>query len=313
MSKHLVLGAGGFIGKHLVEALAQQADSQVVAFGRFSQYRDSTPQPFDTLQNVTLKTGDFLNRDDLDTVLEGVDYVFHLISSTNPAVSSNDPFIDIDTNVRGSVNLFELCVKHNVKKVIFLSSGGTVYGDIRSESISEDMVPQPRSPYGIGKLTIENYLRYFKFTNGLDYVVYRVANPYGPGQNIHGKQGVVPIFMHKFLEHQPVTIYGDGSMVRDYLYIDDLIQLIMRSYPRQNQHSEYNLGSGQGISINDIFDNIQRCTGYSVEKNHLDAPATFVHKSVLDISRYVGEFGAYDFTSLEKGMENTWDYVKQLG
>lgn len=313
MSRHIVLGAGGFIGQHLVQALAQEQDDTVIAFGRFSGHDKQAPsQLFEDLVNVETVAGDFLNRDEVDNALSNVDYVFHLISSTTPAVSNNDPFIDIDTNVRGSIELFELCVKHKVKKVIFLSSGGSVYGDIDSESISELTAPQPKSPYGIGKLTIENYLRYFKSTANLDYIVYRVANPYGPGQNIYGKQGVIPIFMHKFLTHEPVTVYGDGSMVRDYLYIDDLIHLIVRSYHKENQQNEYNLGSGHGESVNNIFEDIQRCAGYAVERNFLDTPATFVRRIVLDVGRYTNEFGDCKLVSLNEGMKRTWDYVKKL-
>jgi UDP-glucose 4-epimerase len=268
--------------------------------------------PFHELPNVKVVAGNFMNRDEIENALDGADYIFHLISSTTPAESNNDPFIDIDTNVRASIQLFESCVKHNVKKVIYLSSGGSIYGDIRKERISEIVAPQPKSPYGIGKLTVENYLRYFKSTSNLDYIVYRVANPYGPGQNIYGKQGVIPIFMHKFLTHEPVIIYGDGTMVRDYLYIDDLIQLITRSYMKDNKYSEYNLGSGRGESVNDIYSNIQLCADYSVEKQFMNVPATFVHKSVLDISRYEREFGYHDFTSLADGMQRTWEYVKRL-
>lgn len=308
-----MLGAGGFIGQHLIHRLATDSQDSVVAFGHFPSYRQSGEGPFSGLPNVQHFIGDLLNRDEVNEALKGVDYVFHLISSTTPAASQADPYIDLETNVRGSVELFDLCTQHGVKKVIFLSSGGTVYGDVGMESISEDTVPKPRSPYGIGKLTIENYLRYFKFTSSLDYVVYRVANPYGPGQNIYGKQGIIPIFMHRFLEQQPVTIYGDGSMVRDYLYIDDLIDMIVTTYALPNKHSEYNLGSGVGESVNEIYDNIADCASYTVDKQYIEASPTFVQKSVLDITRYKNEFGAHTFVSLAEGMKRTWQYVKQLG
>lgn len=312
MSRIVVFGAGGFIGQHLVRALAQSPDDQIVAFDRFSKLANGTDHPFQELPNVELIAGNFLNREEVSNALEGAAYVFHLISSTNPAASSKDPFIDIDTNVRSSVELFELCVEQGVKKVIFPSSGGTVYGDTDNGLINENTVPMPRSPYGIGKLTVEHYLRYFKFTSGLDYVVYRIANPYGPGQNIFGKQGVIPIFMHKFLLKEPVTIYGDGSMIRDYLYIDDLVQMMVKSYAADNHFNEYNIGSGVGESVNDILKNIEACTGQQAQKEYIEVPPTFVHKSVLDIDRFVAEFGAQSFTELSDGMRKTWEYVKQL-
>jgi len=312
MSKHLVLGAGGFIGQHLVRRLADNGADEIVAFDRFSRLREGAPGPFDDLSNVSYVLGDFLNRDEIDSALNEVDYVFHLVSTTTPAASNADPFIDIDTNVRGSVELFELCVKHNVKKVIFPSSGGTVYGDVQPQTIGEKIAPQPRSPYGIGKLTIEHFLRFFKSSAGLDYIVYRIANPYGPGQNIYGKQGVIPIFMHKFLVREPVTIYGDGSMVRDYVYIDDLVSMIINSYAKPSNFNEYNLGCGKGESVNTIYEAIARHTGYHVGKKFLEIPATFVQKSILDISRYEQEFDTFTFTTLDEGLERTWAYVKEL-
>lgn len=312
MSKIIIFGANGFIGKHLVQRLSQTSDHKIVAFGRFSDYQRGAVSPLKEYPNVQIVAGDFFNRSEVAAVLDGADYVFHLISTTTPATSNDDPFIDVQTNVLGSIELFELCAERNVKKIIFLSSGGTVYGDINSDAITEQAIPQPRSPYGIGKLTIEHYLRYFKFTSKLDYTVYRVANPYGPGQNIYGKQGVIPIFMHKFLTGQPITIFGTGDMVRDYIYVEDLANMIVESYARINHHDIYNLGSGKGVTVNQIIKAIETCSGHSVEKNYLPAPPTFLQKSVLSVDRYIGEFKIRPTTSLDNGIKKTWEYVKEI-
>lgn len=307
-----VLGANGFIGRNLVTALAANQENEIVAFDRFSDYQRSSSHPFDDFENVTIKAGDFFNRQDVTDAIDGADYVFHLVTATTPASSDNDPFIDVDTNVKSSVELFDICTQTGVKKVIFLSSGGTVYGDIDSNMISELEVPAPRSPYGIGKLTIEHYLRYFKFTRGLDYIVYRVANPYGPGQNIHGQQGVIPIFMHRLLTGQPITVYGDGTMVRDYLYIDDLINMIVGSYDKDNQYSEYNLGSGAGSSVNELITAIEEGSGKQFTKEHVGIPPTFVTSSVLDSNRFYKEFGLRPQLELKDGIMRTWDYVQEI-
>lgn len=312
MSKIVVFGAGGFIGQHLVRRFAKEPDHTIIAFGRFADYQHGATSPFAEYPNVQLVSGDFFNHRDLDGAIDGADYVFHLVTTTTPATSNDDPFIDIETNVRGSIELFELCTKHQVKKVIFLSSGGSVYGAIDSTAINERTLPEPRSPYGIGKLTIEHFLRYFKFTKNLNYVVYRVANPYGPGQNIYGRQGVIPIFMHKFLSNQPITVYGDGNMVRDYIYIDDLIDMLAGSYAKPNKYNEYNLGSGHGVSVNELINAIETCASHRVEKEYMPAPATFLEKNVLDIDRFVEEFDIKPATSLEDGMQRTWDYVKKF-
>jgi UDP-glucose 4-epimerase len=313
MGKIVVFGADGFLGRHLVKKLTLVDPSrQIIAFDKFSSYQVGSGHVYEAFPNVHITPGDFFNRHDVQDSLVDCDYAFHLISTTNPATSIDDPFIDIDTNIRSSVELFELCVEANVKKMIFFSSGGTVYGNVDSSLISEQMVPRPQSPYGIGKLAIENYMRYFKNKHGLKYIVYRIANPYGPGQNIYGKQGVVPIFMHKFLNKEPVTVFGDGNMVRDYLYIDDLMNMVVDSYSKNNLYDEYNIGSGNGKTVNDLLKAIEDCTGISIEKSSRETPPTYVEKSVLDIKRFVDEFGLQPQISLEDGIRKTWDYVKEL-
>lgn len=312
MSKIVILGADGFIGRHLAIKLAQNSSDTIIAFDRFSAYQNGEEHPFNPFNNITMVAGNFFNRIDLAEVLTETDFLFHLISSTNPAASNSDPFIDIDTNVRSSIELFELCVEKKVGKVIFLSSGGTVYGDVDDEAINELAAPAPRSPYGIGKLTIEHYLRYFKFTHDLNYIIYRVANPYGPGQNILGKQGVVPIFMNKFITKQPITIYGEGTMTRDFIFIDDLIEMIAVSYAKSARFNEYNIGSGNGKTVKEIVEAIETCAGYTVQKEHVPTPATYIEKSVLDISRFVSEYSIKPSTTLEDGIKKTWNYVEKL-
>jgi len=313
MNKIVVFGGDGFIGRHLVKRLASYNKSnEIYVFDRFSTYQTDSGHPFKKINNVQIVRGNFFNRDEVNDVLKGATYVFHLISSTNPATSQNDPLIDIDTNIRSSVELFQLCAEHKVKKVIFFSSGGTVYGDIDSKMIREDSAPQPLSPYGIGKLTIEHYLRYFKHTHNLNYIVYRVANPYGPGQNIYGKQGVIPIFMHRYITHEPLTIYGDGAMMRDYIYIDDLISMVSESYDKQNKNEVYNIGNGKGVNINELVTAIEACSQYAIDKKHIESPSTYIQNSVLDTSLFTKEFNLKPTISLEEGIKRTWDYVKEI-
>lgn len=312
MSKIVVFGGDGFIGKHLVRRLAIGSSDIIHVFDRFSSYQTGSKKPFNDLDNVYATSGNFFNREEVNNVLEGAEYVFHLISSTNPATSINDPFIDIDTNIRSSIELFQLCVDQGVRKIIFISSGGTVYGNVDNERIPETSIPRPLSPYAIGKITIEHYLRYFKHTHGLESITYRVANPYGPGQNIYGKQGVVPIFMHKYVAHEPITIFGDGEMMRDYIYIDDLISMIVGSYNKSNSEELYNIGNGKGVSVNEIVAAIEQHAGYSVKKSSMATPPTYIQKSVLDIDRFVTEFGIEPSIDLNEGIKRTWDYVKKL-
>lgn len=308
----LVIGADGFIGKHLVYELVTKGYS-VRAFDRFRDYTIEGTHEFSSSEKIELFPGDFNNREDLATALQGVTYVFHLVSTTNPFLSANDPFIDIDTNIRGSVELFDLCAKDkHIKKVVFFSSGGTVYGEQTSPMLHEELALKPQSPYAIGKVTIENYLRYFKKSHGLNHITYRIANPYGAGQNLLAKQGVIPIFLHRVINDEPVTVFGDGSMVRDYLYISDVARIIVDTFSKENKHDAYNLGSGGGRSVNDLVLAIEAVTGKKVQVVHTEIPPTFVHTSVLDTKRLGEEFGVHPEISLEEGIKRTWEYVKDI-
>lgn len=310
MSKIVVLGARGFIGKHLVKRLAANRHDTIVSFDRPIKEDEISAKP-EKIDNVAYIEGDFHNKDDLRNVLKDADYVFHLVTATTPATSNNDPLIDIDLNIRRSVELFELCVEYGVKKIVFPSSGGTIYGNTKTDVIDELTVPQPQSPYGIGKLTVEHYLRYFKALHGIDYVIYRIANPYGPGQNIHGKQGVIPIFMSSLMEGSQIKVFGDGTMVRDYIYISDLINMMVETFKLNGNFSEYNVGSGSGSSINEIIENIENCSGLRFNKTFLDAPSSFVNKSVLSIERFNNEFGIKPVVDLNSGIRRTWEYVQE--
>lgn len=309
-----VFGADGFLGRHLVLKLANDKNTTVTAFDRFSSLkRDSSYiHPFTSHNNINIVPGDFFNRDEINEVIVGADYVFHLISSTTPAASINDPFIDIDTNIRGSVELFKLCSEAKVKKVIYFSSGGSVYGSVNSDGIEETTNLAPLSPYAIGKVTIENYLAYFHTTHQLDYITYRIANPYGPGQNIQGKQGVIPIFMRHFLEHEPITVFGDGEMVRDYIYIDDLVNMVYYSFDKNTKSNTYNIGSGYGTSVNQLIDAIERKSNIIPKKISKETPSVYVERSVLSIDQFINEFNMKPVVNLEDGIERTWNYVKSV-
>lgn len=312
MAKVVIFGGNGFIGRHLVKGLSENKADEIYVFDRFSDSDTKEKTIFDNIDNVHPVHGDFFNRNEVNEVLKDTVYVFHLISTTNPVTSYKDPLVDIDTNVRGSIELFQACAENKVKRIVFLSSGGTVYGEIDSEKISELAIPRPFSPYGIGKLTIEHYLNYFFRSYGTEYTVYRVANPYGPGQNIEGKQGVIPIFINQFLKNGSVKIYGDGSMTRDYIYIDDVIQMILRSFRSSDANGVYNLGSGKGASINEIVHAIESCAGYSIRKEFSEAPINYVRSSVLDTTLFIEQFGFEPLLPLEEGIKKTWNYVVNI-
>lgn len=305
MAKCLILGANGFLGSHLVDSLAQRHHT-VRAFDRF----DSDIRFFNH-KNIQMRTGDFLNRHDLREALKGVDYVFHFISTTTPFTAEDDPLIDIETNIKMSVELFDECVKQKIQKIIFPSTGGAMFGANNDRTLfSETMTPQPLSPYAIGKLAIEHYLHYFEKKYTVASVVFRISNPYGERQAMHSKQGVIPIFLEHIANDEPITVFGDGSMVRDYIYIKDVAEMIAESFQRAKQNL-YNLGSGQGVSVNELINKIQKVAGKPSKIVHRPNLATFVERSVLDVSRFQREFHMPPGTSLQSGIQKTWDYIQR--
>lgn len=304
MAKCLVLGANGFIGSHLVDSLVSAGHS-VRAFDRFNT--EATPR-YKINDRVEKFKGDFLKREDLVQALQDIDFVFHFISTTTPATAENNPLIDIETNIKMSIILFEECVNHRIKKVIFSSTGGAIYGNTAGEPIAESTLPQPISPYAIGKLTIEHYLRYFYKKFDLKSLVFRISNPYGERQPLHNKQGVIPIFLKRIADGEPVVVLGDGSMVRDYIYVRDVTRMIVSSFETASEPL-YNIGSGQGVTVNELVEVMQEIVGRPIRIENKEAPTTFINRVVLDASKFQGEFHITPQVQLKEGIQQTWDYV----
>ena len=298
----LVLGANGFIGSHVVDSLVE-AGYLVRAFDRF---KDTVL--FNQSSDIELFNGDFLNHTDIENSLKDVSFVIHLISTTNPATSEKDPFVDLNTNVEGSIALFQKCVENsNIKRIVFASSGGTVYGDsYPGRPYLETDATKPVSPYGIGKLTIENYLRYFFKSYGQDYTVFRITNPYGGRQRNNRQQGIIPLIINNIAEDMPITVYGDGTMVRDYIYIYDLVNIIAKSLNISLPHKTYNVSSGVGTSVNELIEIAERVIGKKAIIEHKEQPATFVQTSILDNSRLTNEIDDTPLTSFYDGLRNVY-------
>jgi UDP-glucose 4-epimerase len=303
VAKSLVVGANGFIGSSLVDDLVRRGH-EVTAFDRFSAshiaYDATDVRPF---------SGDFMNRADVREAIRGQDYVFHFLSATTPASAENDPTLDIRTNISSSVELFQDAVDAGVQKVYFASTGGAIYGDQPFNTLHEDVTPLPVSPYAIGKLAIEGYLRYFHRKFGLESVSFRISNPYGPRQRAIKRQGVIPIFLHRLAEGLPLVVLGDGSMVRDYIFSEDAVRMIGETVGRPAKHSVYNIGSGAGASLADLLGVLDTVTGISPTIDARPVPSTYLDRVVLDTSRYTAEFGLRSFETLESGIRKTWESI----
>jgi UDP-glucose 4-epimerase len=300
----LVIGGNGFIGSHVVDALVRRGHS-VSAFDQFGLLAPQFVEP-----GVTKISGDFLNTADLRAAVAGRDVVLHFLSTTDPASAEDDPTMDIRTNIMSSVQLFEACADAGVGHIVFASTGGAIYGDQDLAVFREEDLTVPVSPYAIGKQAIEGYLRYFRRKRGLDSTVFRISNPYGPRQNPAKRQGVVPIFLRRIAQGQPLTVYGDGSMVRDYVYVADVAEMVADAVTRGTTRSLYNLGSGVGVSLNELVRCIAEATGVTPQVHSAPIPPTFVDHVTLDTSRFTDEFGTRPTTPLTEGIRRTWDEMR---
>lgn len=296
MVKSIVIGGNGFIGSHLVDALVLQGH-EVTAFDRFS----TGVQQF-TSSGVNIRQGDFLNISDLHQAVAGQDYVFHFLSITTPATAEDDPTLDIRTNVVQTVELLKLASLEQVRHVYFGSTGGAIYGPQGKETYSESDRALPISPYGIGKLTIEHYLDYFRTKKGLNSTSLRISNPYGTRQKPRARQGLIPIALRNIASGKPILRYGDGSMVRDFVYVKDAVQMITQLVGRENLHNLYNIGSGLGVSVNEVIETIRETNEVDFVINEIPVPPTFVDKVILDTTRFCDEFGVPQLTSLRDGI-----------
>lgn len=301
MANALVIGANGFLGSHLVDALVA-AGHQVRAFDRFSGERGATFRS----DSVEIVRGEFLSRTDLESAVAGQDLVFHFLSTTTPATAERDPTLDVRTNIAQTIELLESSVAANVKHFYFASTGGAIYGMQGKTSYSENDRALPVSPYAIGKLTIEHYLRYFRRMHGLNATTFRISNPYGTRQHPEKLQGFIPIALRRIKRGEPVVQLGDGSMVRDYIFVADVVEMITRVVDSEPLDDLYNIGSGEGSSVSEVLSALRVVTGVDFTIETRPAPATYVDRVVLDTTRYREQFGDISPTSLIDGIAKTF-------
>ncbi|MGQ9368833.1 NAD-dependent epimerase/dehydratase family protein [Azospirillum sp. ST 5-10] len=302
--KCVVLGGGGFIGTNLCRHLRDRV-GELRAFGR----RRSFP---DALKGVAWYEGGFSDTAALATALEGCDTVFHLISASTPASANLDPAQDLQANVAATLHLLEMCRTGTVGRVVFVSSGGTVYGVPRTVPTPETAATDPIAAYGIGKLAVEKYLELYRHLHRLDHRILRVANPFGPYQTAHKHQGVVAAFLRRALAGQPVEIWGTGDVVRDYVYVDDVVEALALAAVHDGGERLFNIGSGEGRSLAQIVADLGTVIGRPLEAVHHPARPVDVPVSVLDIARARSGLGWTPRTDWHDGLRRTWDWLRAV-
>lgn len=290
------MGGGGFVGAHLCTRLLS-AGHEVRAFGR--------KKPTSFRNDIEFICGDFADRDQVRNALIGQDYVYHLIHGTNPPLVNSDITGDLIRTINPTISLLSQCAEYGVKKVIFVSSGGTVYGNNGMIASRESDPTMPISAYGAHKLLIENYLRVFSSTIQLNYMIFRLSNPYGPLQSVDKGVGLIAAVIDAIRNDRAVDIYGDGETQRDYIYIEDAVRAMASAVWYEGNHKIINIGSGEGKSVNEIISLIEQTMGVKAKKNILPRRSFDVRKSVLDISLVRNELDWHPYVDLSDGISLT--------
>jgi UDP-glucose 4-epimerase len=293
----VITGGNGFIGSHLLQVLAARGEALTVI-------DRGAPRPDVDWTGIRYLQGSFDDADVLEEALRGADLVYHLASTTVPGTADLDPVGDVRGNLLGTMALVQAMQQAGCRRLVYLSSGGTVYGDPDVERVDERAPTRPISSYGIVKLAIERFLLMYERGGTLEPVILRASNPYGARQGKLGLQGLVSTAIDRIGSQRTLQVWGDGSAVRDYIYIDDLIDL-MEKAAFSSRTGVYNAGSGQGASVLEIIGAVSSALGIEAVVEYAPSRPFDVARIVLDISRATSEFVWYPSTSLVAGINST--------
>jgi UDP-glucose 4-epimerase len=302
----LVTGGAGFIGSHIVDACVA-AGHEVTAIDDLSTGHQ---------KNVHAKAR-FLKMDirssDIDALFKDsrFDVVSHQAARGNVRGSMEDPWVYADVNVEGGINLLEASRRHGVRKIVYSSTGGCVYGELQYFPADEKHPIRPRDPYGASKASFELYLPVYEMNYGLKYTILRYPNVYGPRQDPFGEAGVVSIFAGQMLQKKTPIINGDGEQSRDYVFVADVVRANVLAF-EQGDNEAFNLGWGRGTTVNEIFRTLSALTGYTGEQQHGPAKLGEVRRNDLDASKIKGMLGWEPMVPLEDGLRKTVDYFRPI-
>jgi len=303
--KCLLFGGTGFIGKNLCEALTQSGHE----VSTVSRGTSAVQWPY---RHYAISLNQNTDDSTLKEALKDNDVIIQLISTTTPQSSNEDPIYDIESNLITTLKILKNAREQGIKKIIFLSSGGTIYGQPQFIPIPENHPIAPLCSYGIAKHTIEQYLNLYCHLYQIDYCALRLSNPYGKYQAPNRNQGVIPTFLHKALSKEDISIWGDGEVVRDYIYIDDVTNAIVKAVTYEGSEKIFNIGSGVGKSLNDLLTEIEKLLGYSVVRHYSPNRVFDVKSNVLDISKAQAHLGWEPKILLHEGLSKTLGWIKNF-
>lgn len=297
-----VIGANGFIGKHLVAKLSSLPNVNVKAFDI------SDKGSFET--KITYKKNDLSDVKQIESDFAEIDIVYFLASATIPVTSWENPLIEMEKNLIPFINFGNTVAKLKVKKIVFLSSAGTIYGSTQ-QKVSETSDKNPFSPYGITKLAMENFLLYFKTRYNINYDVYRISNVYGEGQNTSKGLGLINTLLEKIISENKIKIFGNGETLRNYIYVKDVAELLSISTTVDtNTSSTYNISSNDSLTINQIVDIIKTTVSEQFEIINENSRLSDNSAIDLDNSKITKAVPTFKFTPIAKGIAQTYSYIK---
>jgi UDP-glucose 4-epimerase len=281
--KIVIFGGGGFIGSTIADRLLQDGHELRI----FERPRVTPYRKFANSEQVEWMAGDLSNTHDVSDAIRGMDIVLHLVSTTLPKNSNDDPIYDVQSNVVATLQMLNAMVAQKVPKIIFISSGGTVYGKPMYLPIDEKHPTDPLVSYGITKLMIEKYLQMYSHLYGINAITLRVANPYGERQRIETAQGAIGVFLHHALKGMPIEIWGDGSVTRDYIHVRDVAEAFVQAIAYSGAKTCFNISSGAGTSLNELIGILEDVLDKQINVHYLSGRPFDVPVSILsnDLAR----------------------------
>lgn len=308
MKTILLLGGFGFIGTNVLKFIDRQCIDKydVIVFDKVDHH----------FHNVSFKcvkkvyAGDFSDTNNIENIFaeNSIDLVFHFLSSTVPATSSNARY-DVESNLVATLNLLGVMDKYKVKDIVYLSSGGAIYGDHLEKVHNEEDAVYPKSSYGVVKLAIEKYLLSYAELYGFHSLILRLSNPFGP-YHYNEKQGIVNIAIRRALSNKTLQIWGDGNGIKDYIFISDVCEILFKMVEDEIETGVYNVASGNALSVNDIVDAIRKYVpGFNVE--YVNASVVDVQSFELDITKLRKKLGGFKMTSIDEALKQTIEWQKR--
>lgn len=302
-----IFGGGGFIGSAVTDRLLREGHSLRI----FERPRVQPYRTFDPGEEVEWVTGDMLSTHDVTEALAGADAVIHLVSTTLPKSSNDDPIYDVQSNVVASLHLLDAMRAQRTGRIVFISSGGTVYGAPSYLPVDERHPTEPEVSYGITKLAIEKYLLMYGRLFGIRPVILRVANPFGARQRVETAQGAVAVFLRRAMRGLPIDIWGDGSVTRDFIYISDVADAFAKALDYAGDQAVFNISSGVGTSLNELIALLEDVLGISVTRRYLNGRPFDVPVNVLanDLARRA--LGWEPRVAMREGLARTVAWMRE--